>query len=100
MWGGVSSFFQVNRVGDLKLSLEEQNRALSVTRSQLAAVRREARVESTAQEEKRRFEAHRPSRYYGGERGAAVLMLNYSISSARHTLSSNRFCCFYRDTIL
>lgn len=50
-------------MGDLKLSLEERQRALGVTRSQLSAVRREAGVERLAQEEKARFEAHRPSRY-------------------------------------
>ncbi|CAN0399664.1 unnamed protein product, partial [Ectocarpus fasciculatus] len=53
---------QVNRVGDLKLSLEERVDTLKRVRSRLASVRREANAERTAQSEKARFEAHRPSR--------------------------------------
>lgn len=58
-----ASWAQVNRVGELKLSLEERERSLNITRAQLKAVRREAEVERTAQEEKAKFEAHRPLRY-------------------------------------
>lgn len=54
---------KVNRVGELKLALEERERDLSRVQSELEAVRREADAERTAQEERARFEAHRPSRY-------------------------------------
>lgn len=54
---------KVNRVGELKLALEERERALARVQSELEAVRREADAERTAQEERARFEAHRPSRY-------------------------------------
>ncbi|CAN0288865.1 unnamed protein product [Discosporangium mesarthrocarpum] len=53
---------QVNKVGDLRLTLEELHRSLSLTRSQLAAVGREISVERAAAEERARFEAHRPTR--------------------------------------
>ncbi|CAM9239474.1 unnamed protein product, partial [Ectocarpus sp. 6 AP-2014] len=54
---------QVNRVGDLKLSLDERVETLKRVRSRLESVRREAKAERTAQSEKARFEAHRPSRW-------------------------------------
>lgn len=59
----IESLFQVNRVGELKLSLEERERSLATARAKLEAVRREAEVERTAQEEKARFDAHRPLKY-------------------------------------
>ncbi|CAN0089527.1 unnamed protein product [Ascophyllum nodosum] len=53
---------QVNRVGELKLALEERERAVALARSQLEAVRSKAAAERTAKEEKASFEAHRPTR--------------------------------------
>ena len=55
---------KVNRVGELKLALEERERAVALARSQLEAVRSKAAAERTAKEEKASFEAHRPTRWH------------------------------------
>lgn len=59
-------------MGDLKLSLDERVATLKRVRSKLKATRREANVARTAQAEKARFEAHRPSRFVAGVDGGAA----------------------------